>query len=84
VKEISEQLDATTINSRSPSQSGPMKKERQQSSVYPENKISYLFFRGEVVYNVKQFSDLLGCLALDHVGDSFAAHVAVRNIRIQK
>ena len=61
-----------------------MIKERQQSSVYPENKISYLFLRGEVIYDVKQLSDLLGCFALDHVGDGLAAHVAVENIRDER
>lgn len=61
-----------------------MIKERQQSSVYPENKISYLFLRGEVVYDVEQFPDFLGCLALDHVGDSLTAHVAVENIRNER
>ena len=58
-----------------------MIKERQQSSPNPENKIRYLFLRGKVIYNVEQFPDLLGCLALDHVGHSLAAHVAVENIR---
>jgi hypothetical protein len=58
-----------------------MIKDRQQSPTSPENKFRYLFLRGEVIYDVEQFPDLFGCLALDHVGDSLAAHVAVERIR---
>ena len=55
-----------------------MIKERQQSSTLPENKICYLFLRGKVIHDVEQFPDLLGCLALDHVSDRLAAHIAVK------
>jgi len=34
-----------------------------------------LFLRGEVIDYVEELPDLLRCLALDHVGDSLAAHV---------
>jgi len=54
-------------------------------SSLPDERIHYLFLRGKVVDDVEQFPDLLGCLAFDHIGNSLAAHVAVkknvRNIR---
>lgn len=34
-----------------------------------------LLFRGEVVLNVEGFTDLLGGLALDHVGNGLASNV---------
>ena len=38
---------------------------------------SYLFFlcRREIVFDVERFADLLGRLALDHVGDRLTRHV---------
>lgn len=41
--------------------------------VLPANLL--LFLRGEVIGNVECLSDLLGRLALDHVGNSLAANV---------
>jgi hypothetical protein len=58
-----------------------MIKRSQHSSPIPENKVVYLFLRGEVIYDVEQLPNLLGCLALNHVGHSLAAHVTVENIR---
>jgi hypothetical protein len=46
-----------------------------------ENTSHYLFLWGEIIDNVKEFPNLLGCLAFDHVSDSLAAHVAVDDIR---
>ncbi len=37
---------------------------------------THLFFRREVVDNVEQFANFLGCLALDHVRDGFATNIA--------
>ena len=38
-----------------------------------------LLFRCEVIDDVKQLPDLLGCLALDHVGDGLTSNVTVGN-----
>lgn len=35
----------------------------------------YLFFGGEVVYNVEELSDFLRSLALDHVRNGFAPDI---------
>jgi hypothetical protein len=43
--------------------------------------ISYLLLWGEVIHDVEEFPDLLGCLTLDHVGDGLAAYVTVEKIR---
>ena len=36
----------------------------------------YLFFGGEVVYNVEEFTDFLRSLALDHVCNGFAPDIS--------
>ena len=52
-----------------------------QSSLLPDERIQYLFLGGKVIDNVEEFPDFFGCLSLDHVGDSLAAHVAVKDVR---
>lgn len=45
---------------------------------------AHLFLRSKVVDNVKELPDLLGCLALDHVGNGLASDItANRRVRIE-
>jgi len=41
--------------------------------IFPANL--FLLLRGEVIGDVERLSDLLGGLALDHVGDGLAANI---------
>jgi hypothetical protein len=49
---------------------------------HTDESTQYLFLGGEIIDNVEEFPNLLGCLSFDHVGDSLAAHVAVDDVRM--
>jgi len=34
-----------------------------------------LLLRGEIVHDVEELPNLFGCLTLDHISDSLAAHI---------
>ena len=39
---------------------------------------TYLFFWGEVIYDVEELTDFLWCFSLDHVCDSLASNITTR------
>jgi hypothetical protein len=58
-------------------------KDKAGQSLSPNRRIGipYLLLRSKVVDNVEELPDFLRCLALDHVSNGLAAHIAVENIR---
>jgi hypothetical protein len=44
---------------------------------------AYLFLWSKVIHNVEELANLLGGLALDHVGNGLAAHIAERGHKLK-
>lgn len=42
-----------------------------------DDAYTHFLLWGKIVHNVKEFADLLGCLAFDHVSHSFATNITV-------
>jgi hypothetical protein len=48
-----------------------------QTIFFKELEPPYLLLGSEVVHNVEKLADFFGCLAFDHVGNSFATDITI-------